>query len=727
MTGTWGYLTDVDLLTVAVKDLTDSMGLMAENQKKAKEALEKSTRATKSAINTEKDLTDKYAKRNAALQKSIPVLNKMGKQFELLNYQSYKTFTALEQGGNAFDYLDLALSSVSEQVKVMGLEVSLARKVMYGFLPPGMFGTVNKFSTVFRILGSTVRAFKGDLEGSDNVLKKVGRGLGFLTRNRSQRVKAKEMKGKRKEDVKDMENSMSVPNKILSKAMSSDSLDEDDEDYEKVKALREQVAFKKANKNRLKGLKKLNKDAAKDFTKAAKAKRIAAVTAEKRLANVNLDMAINADKMLQHHSDAGQEKRLKDIKEALLLKEKLTKEYYALEEALEASIVAKIGDRPKTRHGEYYMENDPKNDAWKAKREKAITNMKDSTDPDDMRRVGELTDKSKEQHAASAVLGGLVDKDNDEKDLVSKIKARIKVAKNQKKWNVVRIKLKKHLKMIDMTVNSLKGRLALFLSGGITAMILGMAMLIAGLVVIKALWPSIKKGLKPMYQIFLMSLDYLLAGLSDLWEGISLIWDSVFGDGTLMEMFEGLWLIALGLWKVVWGLIGMLLGSLLGLLAGIILDLWLKAVTWVKSLKNDIASIGKLMGLLLAIAGMFIAFVFGAPILIIVAIGILLYKVGKWVVSKFDFFASGGVTSTPLQIVGEKGPELVNLPKGSRVHSNADSKKMVGSGGGGTVNNFNITINAKDTSDTEMRRIADKIGNMVSNKINRRTSSGTMR
>ena len=47
-------------------------------------------------------------------------------------------------------------------------------------------------------------------------------------------------------------------------------------------------------------------------------------------------------------------------------------------------------------------------------------------------------------------------------------------------------------------------------------------------------------------------------------------------------------------------------------------------------------------------------------------------------------------------------------------------------GGGGTVNNFNITINAKDTSDTEMRRIADKIGNMVSNKINRRTSSGTM-
>jgi len=85
--------------------------------------------------------------------------------------------------------------------------------------------------------------------------------------------------------------------------------------------------------------------------------------------------------------------------------------------------------------------------------------------------------------------------------------------------------------------------------------------------------------------------------------------------------------------------------------------------------------------------------------------------------------AEGGVSAGGLTIVGEKGPELVNLPKGSRVHSNADSRKMTGS----TVNNFNITINAKDSSKAEMRRMADEIGRMISSKINRSTSSSTFR
>jgi hypothetical protein len=63
------------------------------------------------------------------------------------------------------------------------------------------------------------------------------------------------------------------------------------------------------------------------------------------------------------------------------------------------------------------------------------------------------------------------------------------------------------------------------------------------------------------------------------------------------------------------------------------------------------------------------------------------------------------------------------LPKGSRVHSNTDSRKMTGS----TVNNFNITINARDSSKAEMRRMADEIGRMISSKINRSTSSSTLR
>ena len=80
-------------------------------------------------------------------------------------------------------------------------------------------------------------------------------------------------------------------------------------------------------------------------------------------------------------------------------------------------------------------------------------------------------------------------------------------------------------------------------------------------------------------------------------------------------------------------------------------------------------------------------------------------------------FANGGIVSASgLQLVGEKGPELVKLPAGSRVHNNRDSMKM-----GDT--NINITINAKDTSDAELRRIADQVGNMITNKMNRSVSS----
>ncbi len=83
----------------------------------------------------------------------------------------------------------------------------------------------------------------------------------------------------------------------------------------------------------------------------------------------------------------------------------------------------------------------------------------------------------------------------------------------------------------------------------------------------------------------------------------------------------------------------------------------------------------------------------------------------------------GGLTTGRVNLVGEKGPELVKLPAGSRVYSNSQSKSMTG---GSTVINNHITINAKDTSDAELRRIAEKIGNMVNNKMNRSTSSRTM-
>jgi hypothetical protein len=107
------------------------------------------------------------------------------------------------------------------------------------------------------------------------------------------------------------------------------------------------------------------------------------------------------------------------------------------------------------------------------------------------------------------------------------------------------------------------------------------------------------------------------------------------------------------------------------------------------------------------------------------AVGGLMKKIGEWWDS-IDYFANGGVATGGMAVVGERGAELVNLPRGARVHSNAQSRRMVATAQGGTIIHNNITINARDTSDGELRRIAEKISSMVNNKINRTTSSRTL-
>lgn len=52
------------------------------------------------------------------------------------------------------------------------------------------------------------------------------------------------------------------------------------------------------------------------------------------------------------------------------------------------------------------------------------------------------------------------------------------------------------------------------------------------------------------------------------------------------------------------------------------------------------------------------------------------------------FFEHGGIVNTPLQIVGERGPELIAAPRGSRVFTASDTRAMLagaGAGGGGSI------------------------------------------
>jgi len=72
-----------------------------------------------------------------------------------------------------------------------------------------------------------------------------------------------------------------------------------------------------------------------------------------------------------------------------------------------------------------------------------------------------------------------------------------------------------------------------------------------------------------------------------------------------------------------------------------------------------------------------------------------------------------------LLLTGEKGPELVSLPMGSRVHTNAVSNKMMAG------NTINVHVNGRvGASDAEIRDIANKVAKEINLRMNRTGASG---
>tara|TARA_R100000734_G_scaffold19100_1_gene18089 strand:- start:11846 stop:13807 length:1962 start_codon:yes stop_codon:yes gene_type:complete len=104
----------------------------------------------------------------------------------------------------------------------------------------------------------------------------------------------------------------------------------------------------------------------------------------------------------------------------------------------------------------------------------------------------------------------------------------------------------------------------------------------------------------------------------------------------------------------------------------------------------------------------------------VIAIGILLAGIMS-LFSNIPGMAEGGIATGGLTMVGEKGPELVNLPSGSRVYSNQESRGIAG-----TTNNITVNVQGRvGASDAELRDIANKVGRLISLEVNRTTSSGT--
>jgi hypothetical protein len=109
-----------------------------------------------------------FNKRTSIMNSTIAKFTKDGKAVPFLKGMN----VYLKQGGNLLEYFAEFLSSGREELTVFGLEAAKARKVMYGFLPPGMFRLVNKFSSSFQFLGGTMRKLKDNGKGAREELEK---------------------------------------------------------------------------------------------------------------------------------------------------------------------------------------------------------------------------------------------------------------------------------------------------------------------------------------------------------------------------------------------------------------------------------------------------------------------------------------------------------------------------------------------------------------------------
>jgi len=181
--------------------------------------------------------------------------------------------------------------------------------------------------------------------------------------------------------------------------------------------------------------------------------------------------------------------------------------------------------------------------------------------------------------------------------------------------------------------------------------------------------------------------------------------------------------------KLIMSLGGFLLELAIG--AGIVVFELLKAVGYAlfgfmkdyfkeQGLKGFLKLVG-FVGIIFAawyVASITIAALTSGPI---VAVVLLVLALIGGVASMIDGKAMGGPASG-LTVVGEKGPELVNLPRGSHVYSNNDSRQIAA----GSTNNITVNVQGRvGASDAELRDIANKVGRLISLEVNRTTSSGT--
>ena len=209
-----------------------------------------------------------------------------------------------------------------------------------------------------------------------------------------------------------------------------------------------------------------------------------------------------------------------------------------------------------------------------------------------------------------------------------------------------------------------------------------------------------------------------LEAIGEAWKDLKEAWE----NGDLGEF-----MISIGqiLWNLAIIALKALVGTVFVVLWAVGAYLWAAITSGFTSAEGTAGKAGLVLSNILTVIGSIlllfgtISVIFFSGSWIPILVGAIAVGIGTWIRNKIPGLADGGIAKGGLTLVGERGPELVNLPKGSRVHSNAESKRM----GGNTIN---VHVNGRlGASDTEIRDIARKVGAQINREINRTTSSGT--
>tara|TARA_R100000734_G_C3317248_1_gene110201 strand:- start:806 stop:2701 length:1896 start_codon:yes stop_codon:yes gene_type:complete len=623
-------------------------------------------------------MEDSINKLTIALEKQIKAMDELNKleerQTKLKTLsekaEKKKTKAAIESAdGTEFaskkmkGFYDV-LTSTSDETKVFGLRAKTARKIVYGFLPPGAFRLVNKFSTSILAVNQAMLAVSGksgeDAEIQNNMFTTLIRGykatLGY-TREEAfmRRQKKKELK-----ELMDQEDGLVQQ----AKAATEERMQQEKKLQElqeqgpqnlieiQQRAASEMQVFHKQHQDALKAREELEEK----FEKARKKGR--------------------RTKPGRKGKKAGQESQEKFDKRMEEMQKQLT-DAYRFEEEMQRQL--------------------------ESNRTFEITVQESQEDFQKRRRIleNQLDYAIKNEEAANEV------RDNAEKQI-----EQLQIHKNifAEGFKAVGDGL---YSVAKFTLHALK---FIFFA----TLFIGIAM-----AVFNFIKPYLEDAYEAIYPILEIVRDFLGERVMEMYEGFTELINAiikgdvkeiVFAAGTFLKGFLG----------TIAATLGILLVVTVGLVISLAKELFTAGFKWAtKSSKNLAKAVGILATFALA------WFIWsradalkGTPLYWIVIAGYIAYALYKFLEDKVDFLANGGPVTTPMQVVGEKGPEIVSLPKGSRVHSNKDSQKMLNRGGGNVIN---VTVNASGTSDGEIRKIAQKVANIINREINRSTSSSMSR